>query len=189
VQEYRDEGVSGTCDAPDRPALTELLAAVNDGPVRLVLVERADRLARDLVIGELLLAEFQKLGVAVVSVDGGVDMTAADIDPTKKLIRQLLGALAEWEKTALVMKLRAARQRIRRTAGRCEGDKPFGSKPGEAVALNRIRYLARKPPGGRRPSAGQIAASLNAEGFTSRSGQPWNRGSVWAILRRIRCRK
>jgi len=39
------------------------VARIRSNGVRLVLVERADRLARDLMVGEVLLAESRKLGV------------------------------------------------------------------------------------------------------------------------------
>src|SRR5688500_13721403 len=58
VQEFRDEGVSGTKDAFDRPGLTELFVALKANGVRTVIVEDAHRLARDLVVSEILLREF-----------------------------------------------------------------------------------------------------------------------------------
>jgi len=58
--------------------------------VRLVLVERAGRLARDLLVSEVILGQFRDLGVRVVAAAGGTDLTAADEDPTRILIRQVL---------------------------------------------------------------------------------------------------
>jgi hypothetical protein len=51
--------------------------------------------------------------------------------------RQVLGAVAQFEKAVIVSKLKAARVRKRRATGRCEGRKPYGTRPGEAdvVAL------------------------------------------------------
>jgi DNA invertase Pin-like site-specific DNA recombinase len=182
---YRDEGVSGTKDVTDRPGLSDLIEHVASNGVRMVLVERADRLARDLIVGELILSEFRKLGVNVIAADGGTDLTAdSDEDPTKTLIRQVLGAVAQFEKTVIVLKLRGARDRMRRREGRCEGRKPFGTKPGEADVLDRIRRLHRKPRGGERLSAPDIADTLNSEQVPTRTGRPWNRGTVWALLKR-----
>ena len=42
---FREEGVSGTKDLQNRPALRELLLALDSNRTRLVLVERLDRLA------------------------------------------------------------------------------------------------------------------------------------------------
>lgn len=184
VGEYRDEGVSGTKDLDDRDGLSELMAHVRSNGVRLVLVERADRLARDLMVGEVLLAEFRKLGVAVVAADSGTDLTAGDDDPTRVLIRQVLGAVSQFEKSVIVAKLRAARLRKRRATGQCEGRKPFGTKPGEAETVELMRRLRRKPRGGERLSFDAIAARLNAEGMATRTGKAWAGATVCGILKR-----
>ena len=57
VEEFRDEGVSGTKEMADRAGLADLLDRLksNNG-VSTVLVERADRVARDLLVGEVILA-------------------------------------------------------------------------------------------------------------------------------------
>jgi len=185
VDEYRDEGVSGTRDLDDREGLTELIERIRSNGVRLVLVERADRLARDLLVSEVLLAQFRELGVRVIAADSGTDLTAADEDPTRVLIRQVLGAVSQFEKSVIVAKLRAARLRLRRATGRCEGRKPFGERPGEDRVLTRMRQLYRKPRGRRRPSFGAIAAALNTEGLPTRTGARWRAGTVRRILRRL----
>src|SRR5438067_639522 len=73
VQEFRDEGVSGTKDAFDRDGLTDLFVALKSNGVKTVLVENADRLARDLMISEIILSEFRKIGVKVIAADSGTD--------------------------------------------------------------------------------------------------------------------
>jgi DNA invertase Pin-like site-specific DNA recombinase len=102
------------------------MARIRANGIRLVLVERADRLARDLMVGEIILGEFRALGVSVVAADSGTDLTVGDDDPTRVLIRQVLGAVAQFEKSVIVAKLRAARLRKRRATGRCEARKPYG---------------------------------------------------------------
>jgi DNA invertase Pin-like site-specific DNA recombinase len=147
-------------------------------------VERADRLARDLMVSEVLLAEFRKLNVTVIAADSGTDLTAGDDDPTRVLIRQVLGAVAQFEKSVIVSKLKAARMRKRRETGRCEGRKPFGTRPGEAETVHLIRRLRRKPRGGERLSFAAIAAQLNAEGAATRTGKPWAPETVRQIVTR-----
>lgn len=185
VGEYVDEGVSGTSELADRPGLAKLLDRVESNGVKIILVENASRLARDLMVQELILHQFRQIKVKVIEIDGGNDLTVdSDTDPTAKLIRQILGAVAEFDKNITVLKLRAARVRIRAAGERCEGRKPFGSTPVEAEALKRLKALARKPRNGSSRSMQQIASDLNAEGHRTRSGKPWNRGTVWAILSR-----
>ena len=65
VDEYRDEGISGTSELAGRPGLAALLDRIESNGVRIVLVENATRLARDLFVQEVLLNEFRKLGVMI----------------------------------------------------------------------------------------------------------------------------
>ncbi len=183
--EFRDEGVSGTKELADRAGLAALLDKLEANGVGLVLVERADRLARDLLVGEVILSQFRKLGVKVVAADSGTDLTAGDDDPTRVLIRQVLGAVSQFEKSVIVLKLRAARERVRARNGRCEGRKPYGTRPGEAGAVERIRQLRRKPRGRKRLSFAQVAEALNTEGLPTRTGKPWKPGTVYAIVKRL----
>lgn len=186
VGEFRDEGVSGTTEFADREGFRDLLARIAGNCVRTVIVERADRLARDLIVGELLLAELRKLGVKVITADCGAELTVADDDPTRKLIRQILGAVSEFDRAIVVAKLAGARRRARKAVGRCEGRKPFGEREGERETLQRIRDLARKPKGRARSSFAVIAATLNAEKRATRTGKPWAAGTVRGILQRAK---
>lgn len=182
VDEYRDEGVSGTRELEDRPGLASLLDRVENNHVKTVLVENASRLARDLMVQEVVLAQFRKVGVRVLAADG-TDLTVADGDPTRKLVRQILGSISEFEKATAVLKLRAARERIRRRTGRCEGAKPYGTYSGESALLARMRQLRRKPVKAKRASYAAIAATLNEDGFTNRAGRPWSARMVFHVLK------
>jgi len=62
-------------------------------------------------------------------------------DPTRILVQQMMGAVAQYEKSQIVLKLRGARMRKRAKEGRCEGRKPFGFYEGEGATLERIRAL------------------------------------------------
>lgn len=131
VSEYRNEGVSCTKELEYRQGLAVLLDYIESNGVKIVLVERAGRLTRDLMVSEVILGQFRELGVSVISADSGVDLTTGDNDPTRTLIRQVLGAVSQFEKSVIVLKLRAARECTKRKTGRCEGRKPYGYYPGE----------------------------------------------------------
>lgn len=182
---FQDEGVSGAKDMDARPRLAALLDRVESNGVRVVLVENASRLARDLMVQEVILQQLRDAGCRVVACDSGTDLIdECDDDPTRRLIRQVLGAVAEFDRRVTVLKLRAARERIRSRTGRCEGRKPFGSRPGEAAVVARIRELHRKPHGEARRSLGDIVKVLNAEGRPTRSGKPWTKESVRLVIAR-----
>lgn len=179
--EFRDEGVSGTRETFDRPALTDLFAAVRSNGVRVVLVERSDRVARDLMVGELILEEFRKLEVRVIEAEGGQELTVNDGEPTKVLIRQVLGAMAQFDKAITVQKLKAARLRKRARGERCEGGKPFGEMEGEKAVLEQIRGFRESGM-----TIVQIVMNLNAGGVKARKeGGRWHPTSVGRLLRRI----
>jgi DNA invertase Pin-like site-specific DNA recombinase len=184
VDEFRDAGVSGAKDLDSRPGLAALLDRIESNGVRVVLVENATRLARDLMVSEVILQQLTAVGCTVIAADSGTDLTADTDDPTRRLIRQVLGAVAEFDRRVTVLKLRAARERIRGRGKRCEGRKPFGSRPGEQQAIDRIRELYRKPHGHRRRSLQAICEILNAEGVATRSGKPWHPQVLNRIVRR-----
>ena len=182
---FRDVGVSGTKEAGDRPGLAQLLDRVESNGVRVVLIENPTRLARDLLVGEVILGQLRALGCTVIDCDSGTNLVDdQDCDPTRRLIRQVLMAVAEFDRRVTVLKLRAARERIRRRSGRCEGRKPFGTRPGESDTLERIRQLHRKPVGMPRRSLQDIADQLNLEGRPTRTGKPWAKGTVHQLIAR-----
>jgi DNA invertase Pin-like site-specific DNA recombinase len=181
--EYRDEACSGCTDADAREAFGQMIERIAGNGVRLVLVERADRLARDLIVSETLLATLRKLGVRVIEACSGIELTDAS-DPSRILVRQVLGAVAEFNRRELVGKLAKARKRIRDAGLRCEGVRLYGSRPGESAGLDRILDLVH----GERLSFRKAAATLNAEGIPSRSGKPWTAGTVQSVVVRAASR-
>ena len=110
----------------------------------------------------------------------GIDLIAADspssfLDdtPTARLIRQVLGAVSEFEKAMLVAKLRGARDRKRRTGVKVEGRKSIAEEKPETVEL--ARKLARTRPKGGKRSLREISAALAEAGHLTKAGQPLRR--------------
>jgi DNA invertase Pin-like site-specific DNA recombinase len=171
---FREEGVSGAKDLADRPAFLRMLDSVNG--VNTILIERLDRLARDLMVQESILKDMKARGIDVIS---ATEPDLCGDDPTRKLIRQMLGAFAEYEKSGIVAKLRGARQRMKATTGRCEGQKPYGFHPGEAAVLEEI--LRQRDT--ERRSAKAIAEHLNDDCIAPRRGKAWHPHVVAKILR------
>jgi DNA invertase Pin-like site-specific DNA recombinase len=174
VREFREEGVSGTVEAMDRKAWSEMLATLHSNGVRTIIVEKLDRVARDLMVQEAAIADLHKHGFTLISV-AEPDLMAND--PTRVLMRQLMGAVAQYDKSQIVAKLRGARMRKRAQEGRCEGRKPFGHYPGESEAMARMKALRAEGMGFDR-----IAVALNAEGFATRTGKRWHGVVVNRIL-------
>lgn len=184
VDEFTDAGVSGTKELQDRAGLAALLDRAEHNGGSVVLVETASRLARDLMVSEIILQQFRACGVKVIAVDADADLTGDTNDPTSTLIRQVLGAVSQFEKSVVVMKLRASRDRKSRKAGkRVEGVKPFGHFADEEATLARLQSLGKaRSCGRRRWGYAGIARILNDEGRATRRGGAWTRQTVRAIL-------
>jgi len=170
-----DLGVSGTLELAQRPGLSKLLDSLH--PPGILVIEKCDRLARDLIAGELIIRMLAKAGWQVISAETGEDLTAS-ISPTSILMRQMQGAFAEFDRRNIVARLRLAREQKRTTTGRCEGRKPFA----DAKTLNRIKVLSRKKDG-KKPTLQAIADALNSEGLLTASGKIWTRGLIHHFAR------
>ena len=186
VEEHEDAGVSGTVPLEGREGLSTALARCQELGAAVLVVEKADRLGRDLIVSEMAVRAFAEAGVSIVTADTGQSLTDADNDPSRKLIRQVLNAVAEYERSALVAKLRAARERKRRNGGHAVGCYRFGAhpeRPDEAATLARIRDLRRARQDRRRVPLGEVAELLNQEVRASRTGRPWTAAMVRDLVR------
>ena len=88
-----DEGISGA--TMERPGLQELLRDAEAGEIKLVLVAKMDRIARDLFVQLWVEKELTKADVSLVS----VNEPFAGIDPMNTAFRQMMGVFAELEKS------------------------------------------------------------------------------------------
>jgi DNA invertase Pin-like site-specific DNA recombinase len=176
ITEFYDAAVSGADPIDTRPGFIRLLDHCDQANVGIVLVENAGRFARDLAVqlaGHQLL---RNRGIELVPADAPSYFT--DPSPTAEFVRQILGAVAQFEKAALVAKLRHAREAKRAATGRCEGRKPV---PDAVIA--EARRLARKSPKtGKRRSLRAIAAELAALGHVGPGGKPFFPTSVARML-------
>lgn len=177
IVRWFEDTVTGKKELEERPALRGLLAALHSNGTRTVVIEKLDRLARDLMIQESVIADFQRSGFTLVSV---AEPDLCSTDPTRVLLRQMMGAFAQYERTMIVLKLRGARQRARaKDPSRHEGRKPFGHRTGEAETIRRMRALRAEGLGYQ-----AIGDKLTAEGCSPRFGKQWYASAVQKILRR-----
>jgi DNA invertase Pin-like site-specific DNA recombinase len=176
VNVFREKGICGATDWEERPAFSEMMGILLTNGIRTVLVERLDRLARDLMVQESIIADFQRKNLTLVSIS---EPDLLIEDPSRILMRQMLGAFFQYEKTLLVAKLRGARQRMRAQNGRCEGKKPYGSRLGEEAVIHRMKQLRETGM-----AVDKIADTLNSEGMKPRTaGARWHQTSVYRILK------
>jgi len=179
IGEFYDAAVSGADPVDQRPGFAEMLQRLASNGAKTIIVESPDRFARDLAVQLAGHDMLKALGIAIIPASAPDFFT--ENTPTAVLVRQVLGAIAQFEKASIVAKLAAARKRKRQRDGRCEGRKPLSETRPEVVVL--ARRLRR-----RRPKAGQlslrdISKELAARGFLNELGKPYAAKSVASMLR------
>jgi DNA invertase Pin-like site-specific DNA recombinase len=165
---------TGKDEWEDRKGWSAMVAAMNG--VRTIVVEKMDRVARVLLVQELILRDLKKRDIKMLTSAG--DDTDDD-QPERIMFRQMLGVFAAYERTMLVLKLRGARQRVKARDGRCEGRKPYGMKNDEAQWLEYMRTLRKKGI-----SFDGIADDMNKNGIVTRYGKRWIGATICQILER-----
>jgi hypothetical protein len=107
------------------------------------------------MVQEVGFAKLQALGIKLIAADS--PHSFLDDTPTSKLIRQILGAVSEFDRAMVVAKLKGARERKRLITGKkVEGRKSHAELHPEVVAL--VRQLRRR----RHPIHPALARALQA---------------------------
>lgn len=146
VQEHVDRGVSGA--KARRPGLDALLLAAQRGQVEVVLVWKLDRLGRSLPHLLQVLGQLDASGVQLVSArDPGIDTTT----PMGRLLTQLLGAFAEFERSLIMERSLAGVRRAQARGIHC-------GRPVLPIDREEIEQAVRAY-GGLRPAARALGIS------------------------------
>lgn len=179
VDTFYDAAVSGADPVGARPGFAEMLERLMSNGARTIIVESPDRFARDLMVQLAGHDMLKAKGIFLVAASAPTHFIEAT--PTAVLVRQVLGAIAEFEKTTLVAKLAASRRRKRMATGeKVEGRKSHVEARPDLVKL--AKALARKKPKGGKLSLRAISAELAAQGFLNERGRPFNPKSIAAML-------
>src|SRR6185295_5101541 len=178
VGEYYDKAVSGADRTDERLGFREMLQKLAANGAKTIIVESPDRFARDLAVQLAGHDMLKALGLSIIPASAP-DFFTEDT-PTAILVRQVLGAIAQFEKASAVAKLASARKRKRERDGRCEGRKPLSETRPEVVDL--ARKLRRRRPKGGQLSLRAVAGELAARGFLNELGKPYAAKSVSSML-------
>jgi DNA invertase Pin-like site-specific DNA recombinase len=182
VDTFYDAAVSGADPIETRPGFAALLDRIEGNGVHTVIIEDATRLARDLITQETGIVSLIERRVRVLTANGD-DLTATD-DHFKVAMRQIAGAFAQLEKARLVAKLRHARERIRKTKGKCEGRKSRVERnPEDAEVVTQAIAMAKRlrranPKTGKRLSLRKVAQELAAAKLLNERGQEYNPNAI-----------
>jgi DNA invertase Pin-like site-specific DNA recombinase len=129
--EYVDEGVSGAKES--RPALNRLMVDAHRRRFAVLLVWKVDRFGRSLRHLVNALADLDALGVAFVSLRDNLDLST----PSGRLMFQVVGAMAEFERALTQERVRAG-LRLARSKGKKLG-RPRTQVNPEQVASMRAK--------------------------------------------------
>lgn len=184
---FVDEGKSGSEGLDTRTGLATALCANSQA----LVVYKLDRLARDLVIQETVLSEAKRVGMKVFSTMAGESEYLVDDlnDPTRKLIRQILGAIGDYDRAMIRLRMKAGADRKKAGGGYGGGGVPFGYRvnplthdleadPREQEALALMVSLKGSE------SLRGIARRLDEAGLAPRKGKSWHPHSVGRCLAR-----
>lgn len=170
-QEFNDAAAKGADRIDSRTGFQAMLAWCAEHDCRTIVVESASRFARDLIVQETGFQMLQAAGYTLVAADDPDAFTAST--PTQDLIRQVLGAVSQFEKANLVAKLKAARDRKSAEVGRrIEGPRKDPAQVEAAKALSAVGKSLR-----------QVSAEMAAQGFLTASGQPLSPTHVARMLK------
>jgi DNA invertase Pin-like site-specific DNA recombinase len=178
--EFYDANIPGKDLLTNRPGFSDLLHFCKETEIKRIIFETASRFARDLIVQEMGWKELTDAGYDLICSDAPEYFSSTNMDPSRKMIRQILGSVAEFQKDELVAKLRGARERKRRVnkqnglltlagTGKCEGRKSWKEEKGNVIKL--AKKLGRtNPKTGQRRSRRKIAQLLFEDGFTTNNG-------------------
>jgi len=174
-------------DLSRRPALMDAVEALTGAGAGLLLLAKRDRLARDVVLAGLLDRVTAAKGARIVSADG----VGVDDSPAGRFQKQILDAVAEYERAIIRARTVAALAAKRRRGEKTGGQAPYGwgfrlgstdakiLVPDEAEQAVIATILALRDRG---LSVRKLAGHLNESGVPCR-GARWHPNTVQRVLR------
>jgi DNA invertase Pin-like site-specific DNA recombinase len=174
--EFYDAAVSGADHVMDRDAFPEMFEGICSLRLqsRVILVENASRFSRDLAVQIAGYETLRKSGITLIPVDSPQHFL--EDTPTAVMVRNILGAVSQFEKDNLVAKLRKARERRKAEVGKCGGRKSYKEMhPGrveEAKRLRRLKWTLK-----------QIAEHFTSMAWLNEDERPYSHQAISAMIR------
>ncbi len=190
----QESHVSGTLPLDERPLGCELERRLAEGDATHVVVQKIDRLYRDLPEGVWKLRQWQQAGITLHLADEGGNAINTGTAVGELMVAQLL-SIAQFNQRVTVERTRENMAWRQQQGQRMGSRPPFGYRVDpldpdrliedeiEQQAINRIHALrAARPQMGLRA----IGRQLEAEGLPCR-GQQWHHGTIKKILQSESC--
>jgi site-specific DNA recombinase len=169
-----------------RPEWERLLAAVADRRISVVVAYHPDRLYRRLADLAGFVDVVKGAGAEVATVRAGdIDLASA----SGRMIAGMLGSAAVYESERIGERVsRAKKERAAQGSPSGGGMVPFGWMP-DRVTQNPRQAKALKVAAGNVAAGGSVTAEarrLNAAGFLTSGGRPWDSRSLLRVLKAAR---
>jgi len=155
-KEYSDKGVSGARES--RPALDVLLNDCRRKRVDVVIVWKFDRFARSLRQLLSALELFRALNIGFVSCTEAIDTSL----PHGEMLFHIIGAIAQWERSLIVERVKAGIEHARRQGKR------LGRPALKILTAEEIRQLRRERSRTKKPFR-KLAEKYGISVFTAHS--------------------
>lgn len=186
---FLDDGYSGSTLI--RPALERLRDQAANGAVDRVYVYAPDRLARHFAYQFLLVEELQRWGVEVVFLNRELGRS-----PEDDLLLQVQGIIAEYERAQIRERSRRGKRHAAQHGNvNVLSSAPYGYRyvrksEGNGQARYEVAWEEAEVVrqmftwvGQERRSLSEVCRRLQRQGTPTRSGRPWERGTVITMLR------
>lgn len=181
---YEDDGCSGS--DPDRPGLQELLKRAKENGIKKIIVPHSSRFARDSLLSEIMYRDLRKNGVKLISAtQPGYYEQEGDFQ--KKLIRTVLDAFDEYEKSLITYRLKNGKRKKAQNGG-FHGGSIYGYKARnkkliidrqEADIVKKIFRWRRQ----KKMKYSQIARKLNELEIRTKYGKKWFPYTIEKIIK------
>jgi DNA invertase Pin-like site-specific DNA recombinase len=133
VAVFRDDGISGVRD--NRPELDKLRQRMLHGEFESVVVSKMDRLGRSLGMILRFWDDADAAGARVIVIDQGIDTST----PSGRLQRNMLAALAEFERELILERTQAGIARARALGKKFGAPRRISESMGREVRARRER--------------------------------------------------
>jgi DNA invertase Pin-like site-specific DNA recombinase len=138
VEVYSDAGISGAKERKDRPGLDQMLKDAQRGKFDIIMAWAIDRVGRSLFDLLGTIQHLEACGVDLYLDQQNIDTTT----PMGKLIFQVTGAFAEFERSMIKQRIHAGLARARKHG--TKSGAPIGRAPVDPRAEAKVREALQK---------------------------------------------
>jgi len=181
IEIFEDAGISGANGFDKRAGLKALFDFVSHNDIDYVIVHKYDRLSRDLFLQLFIEKELKKLNVKIISI---TEEHLSNDDYVSNMMRQLIGAFAEFEKNRIAERLFSGRKHKAKTEKTYASSYfPYGYTNDGQIDIQQAEIVRKVfEMYSQNYSLQDIADWLNKQEIKTKRGGEWSRQTVKNLL-------